>query len=494
MGSVAGAKPAKVPSPVLCVDLDGTLIRGNVLWECILVLLKTSPIALLLLPFWLLSGRASLKRKLAARIHLNPACLPYRQQVLDFLQQEKANGRRIALTTAADRELAEAISSYLGLFDEVHASDGHLNLKGANKAAFLAERFAQTGFDYVGDSAADVEVWRNARAAYVVGTDARAEQAAAVTTLKGTILEPRASLRTSFPRSLRAWINALRGHHWAKNLLLFLPLALSHNLALEPIVRTFVGFALYGFCASGLYILNDLLDLHSDRDHPWKKERPFATGAISIPEGLLASFILLASALGLGFFLDVQFGLVLLGYAALTMLYSLYLKKIALLDVFVLSSFYSFRILAGALISATPLSQWFLAFSMFVFLSLAMAKRYSELLHASDLVKAGNSGRGYHIGDRELLLSLGVGSSFSAVVIFSLYVHSPDVRLLYSTPEFLFLLCPIVLYWLSRTWLLAHRGELEEDPVTLAIRDPVSYGVAATAAAAIAASMVHVKW
>ncbi|MGA2456390.1 MAG: UbiA family prenyltransferase [Terriglobales bacterium] len=491
MGSVAGAKPAKVPSPVLCVDLDGTLIRGNVLWECILVLLKTSPIALLLLPFWLLSGRASLKRKLAARIHLNPACLPYRQQVLDFLQHEKANGRRIALTTAADRELAEAISRYLGLFDEVHASDGHLNLKGANKAAFLAERFAQTGFDYVGDSAADVEVWRNARAAYVVGTEARAEQAAAVTTLKGTILEPQ---RTSFPTSLRVWINALRGHHWAKNLLLFLPLALSHNLALEPIVRTFVGFALYGFCASGLYILNDLLDLHSDRDHPWKKERPFATGAISIPEGLLASFILLSSALGLGFFLDVQFGLVLLGYAALTMLYSLYLKKIALLDVFVLSSFYSFRILAGALISATPLSQWFLAFSMFVFLSLAMAKRYSELLHASDLVKAGNSGRGYHTGDRELLLSLGVGSSFSAVVIFSLYVHSQDVRLLYSTPEFLFLLCPIVLYWLSRTWLLAHRGELKEDPVTLAIRDPVSYGVAAASAAVIAASMVNVKW
>jgi len=494
MGSVTGAAPAKVLSPVLCVDLDGTLIRGNVLWECILVLLKTRPITVLLLPFWLLSGRASLKRKLAARIHLNPACLPYRQQVLDFLQREKATGRRIALTTAADSELAETIASYLGLFDEVHASDGQLNLKGANKGAFLTEHFAQTGFDYVGDSAADVEVWRNARAAYVVGTEARAQQAAAVTTLKGTILEPRASFRTSFGTSFRTWINALRGHHWAKNLLLFLPLALSHNLAVGPIVRTFVGFALYGFCASGLYILNDLLDLHSDREHPWKKERPFAAGAISIPEGLLASFILLSSALGLGFLLNVQFGLALLGYAALTMLYSLYLKKIALLDVFILSSFYSFRILAGALISATPLSQWFLAFSMFVFLSLAMAKRYSELLHASDLVKTGNSGRDYRAGDRELLLSLGVGSSFSAVVIFSLYVHSQDVRLLYSSPEFLFLLCPIVLYWLSRTWLLAHRGELKEDPVTLAIRDPVSYGVAAAAAAVIAVSMIHVSW
>jgi 4-hydroxybenzoate polyprenyltransferase len=365
-----------------------------------------------------------------------------------------------------------------------------VNLKGAVKAAFLAQHFADTGFEYVGDSAADVEVWRSARAAYVVGPKARAEQAASVTTLKGTILESEVSLRASF----HTWITALRGHHWAKNLLLFLPLLLSHNLAFKSIVRTSVGFALYGLCASGLYILNDLLDLHSDREHPWKKERPFAAGDISIPEGLLASLLLLSVAIGTGFLLDTQFGLVLLGYSALTMVYSLYLKKIALLDVFVLSSFYSFRILAGALISATPLSQWFLAFSMFFFLSLAMAKRYSELVHARDLVASGNSGRGYHTGDRELLLSLGTGSSFSAVVIFSLYVHSPEVRLLYTSPEFLFLLCPIVLYWLSRTWLLAHRGELKEDPVTLAIRDPVSYGVALASAVVLGASMCHTHW
>jgi 4-hydroxybenzoate polyprenyltransferase/phosphoserine phosphatase len=490
MGYVTGVKLAKVSSPVLCVDLDGTLIRGNVVWECVLVLLKTRPATLLWLPLWLVRGRAFLKQQIAARIRLNPARLPYRQQVLDLLREEKSNGRRIALVTAADRQVAEAVSTYIGLFDEVHASDGQVNLKGSNKAAFLARHFSATGFEYIGDSAADVEVWRRARGAYVVGTETRAEQAATVTALKGTILEP----RVSFGAACRTWVNALRGHHWAKNLLLFLPLALSHNLAVEPILRTLAGFALYGFCASGLYILNDLLDLHSDREHPWKKERPFAAGDISIPEGLIASSILLSSSLGLGLLLNLQFGFALLGYAILTMVYSLYLKKIALLDVFILSSFYSFRILAGALISSTPLSQWFLAFSMFFFLSLAMAKRYSELLHASDLVEAGNSGRGYRTGDRELLLSLGVGSSFSAVVIFSLYVHSQDVLLLYSSPDFLFLLCPIVLYWLSRTWLMAHRGELKEDPVTLAIRDPVSYGVALISALVIAASMISVNW
>lgn len=490
MGSVTGAKLAKVPSPVLCVDLDGTLMRGNVLWECVLALLKIRPFAVLLFPFWLLSGRASFKHKLAARARLDPARLCYRQEVVDLVRRERDAGRRIALATAADREIAEAVSNHLGLFDEVHASDGQLNLKGPNKAAFLAERFALTGFDYVGDSAADVAVWRSARGAYVVGTQARADQAASVTTVKGAILDPQSSFRSSFAM----WINALRGHHWAKNLLLFLPLALSHNLAMEPALRTLVGFAIYGCCASGLYILNDLLDLHSDREHPWKKERPIAAGTISIPQGLIASLILLSSALGLGFLLDPQFGAALLGYATLTVLYSLYFKKIALLDVFVLSSFYSFRILAGALISGTPLSQWFLAFSTFFFLSLAMAKRYSELLHASNLVTAGNSGRGYRTSDRELLLSLGVGSSFSAVVIFSLYVHSQDVLLLYSSPEYLFLLCPIVLYWLSRNWLLAHRGELKEDPVTLAFCDPVSYGVAVAAAAVIAGSLFHVNW
>lgn len=484
MGSAAGTQTARESLPVLCVDLDGTLIRGDLVWECILVPIKNHPSTLLFLPFWLVRGRAFLKHQLASRTHLDPARLPYRQQVLDLLRQEKLAGRRIALVTAADQELAESISNYLGFFDEVHASDGRRNLKGANKAAFLAERFALSGFDYIGDSAADLRVWRRARAAYVVGTAARAAQASAVTTLKATILEPRASFRT--------WVDALRGYHWAKNLLLFLPLALSHNLAIDPIVRTLAGFVLYGFCASGLYILNDLLDLHSDREHPWKKERPFAAGDISIPAGLFASLTLMCAALGLGFLLDLHFGLVLLGYAGLTMVYSLYLKKLALLDVFVLSSFYSFRILAGAMISATPLSQWFLAFSMFFFLSLAMAKRYSELVHANNLITSGNSGRGYRVDDRELLLALGVGSSFSAVVILSLYVHSQDVRVLYLSPEYLFLLCPIVLYWLSRTWLQAHRGELKEDPVTLAIRDPVSYGVALASLVAIAASMMRI--
>lgn len=486
MGSATAAKTAKPASSVLCVDLDGTLIRGDLVWECVLALLKTRPFTLLLLPFWFLRGKVNAKRRLAARTHLDAARLPYRSEVLELIENERETGRKTALVTGADQELAELVARHLGLFDEVHGSNGQVNLIGRNKAAFLAEHFAASGFDYVGDSAADLDVWRKAGGAYVVGSKRIVRRAAAVANLKLTIWRR--------PASAATWINALRGHHWAKNLLLFLPLLLAHTVLPNLIAETFMGFLLFGACASGLYILNDLLDLHSDREHPWKKQRPFAAGEISIPQGLLASLTLLCGALLAGFLLKTEFGFALLGYTTLTMWYSLQLKRKAILDVFVLSSFYSFRIIAGALLSNTPLSQWFLAFSLFFFLSLAMAKRYSELVHAGDLLKSGDSGRGYLSNDRELLLSLGVASSFAAAVILSLYVHSQDVSVLYVSPQFLFLLCPIVLYWLSRNWLLAHRGELREDPVTLAIRDKVSYGVAFATALVIAASMIHMSF
>jgi 4-hydroxybenzoate polyprenyltransferase len=245
-------------------------------------------------------------------------------------------------------------------------------------------------------------------------------------------------------------------------------------------------------CASGLYVLNDLLDLHSDRGHPWKRNRPFAAGEISIGEGLLIAFVLVVGSLGEGFLLDVGFGLALAGYAVLTMWYSLHLKKIVLLDAFVLSSFYCIRIFAGALITWVPLSHWFLAFSLFFFLSLAMAKRYSELVHAEGLVERGESGRGYLGRDREVLMGFGIASSFSAIVVFSLYVHSPEVLALYRSPEPLLLLAPIILYWLSRVWLKAHRGELHDDPITLALRDPASRGVAIACLVVIALSMLRI--
>jgi len=452
------------------VDVDGTLIRTDLLWECFLVMLKRRPWALFLLPFWLLRGRAVLKKELARRDAINPATLPYRSEIVEFLRAERAAGRRLVLVSACAQELAQSLAAYLGFFDLVLASDGSNNLKGKRKAALLRQQFGERGFAYIGNSRTDLAVWEVAEAAYVVGGPRLRARAARLTEVRGVFPVERVTLHT--------WIAALRGYHWFKNGLLFLPMALAHRITLDGLARTFAGFVLFGMSASGIYILNDLLDLHSDRGHPWKQMRPFAAGDISIGAGIAMAGVLLAIALPCAFLLNIEFGMLLVGYTMLTMFYSLFLKQIVLLDAFVLSSFYSIRIWGGALITAVPLSHWFLSFSLFIFLSLAMAKRYSELLHAATLVDSGNSGRGYRAEDRYLLMNLGIASGFSAVVIFSLYVHSAEVLVLYRTPQPLLLLSPVLAYWLSRIWLKASRGQLNDDPVTLAIRDPGSYAVA----------------
>jgi 4-hydroxybenzoate polyprenyltransferase len=286
--------------------------------------------------------------------------------------------------------------------------------------------------------------------------------------------------------SFIAWLRSIRLLHWSKNLLVLLPVILAHRLEWAGLSTSLIGFLLFGACASGMYILNDLLDLHSDRLHPSKSKRPFAAGELPLWVGAIEATLLVGSSLILSFFINVPFALALCGYAALTLTYSWKLKKIALLDVFVLSSFYTVRIWAGGLISGTPVSDWLMAFSLFFFLSLAMAKRHSELRHVSELVETGNSGRGYMVDDRELLAMFGIASSFAAVVILCLYARSPEVNLLYGNPAALMWLCPLVLYWLSRVWLLAVRGQLDLDPVLFAVRDRTSWVLGVLAIAVLA--------
>ncbi len=472
---------ASSAAPVLCVDLDGPLIRGDLLWECLISLLKVRPLSLLKVPFWLLRGKAHLKTQLARRSRIDVNSLPYRRDVVEFLKERHAAGCRLVLVTACARELAVPIAEFLGIFDSCFASSEHENLKGRSKAEFLRQKFGEGGFEYLGDSPADLAVWRLSAAAHVVGKQGLATRAGRVSSV-GRVFPVRSA-------NLGTWIAAVRGHHWLKNLLLFLPLVLAHKFDGRCWILTALGFVLFGVCASGIYVLNDLLDLHSDRIHPWKRKRPFAAGDVSIPTGFLMSSVLLLTALPAGFLLDRNFGMVLGGYGALTMWYSTHLKRIVLLDAFVLSSFYSIRIWAGAIIAGVPLSQWFIAFAFFFFLSLSMAKRYSELVHASDLIDQGRSGRGYLAADRSLLMNLGIASAFSAVVIFSLYVHSPEVLVLYHRRGPLMLLAPTLAYWLSRLWLKGCRGELHEDPVVFAMRDPVSYVVAVIGAIVLIASV-----
>jgi 4-hydroxybenzoate polyprenyltransferase/phosphoserine phosphatase len=479
----ASPATAKSPAVPLCVDLDGTLVKGDTLVECVVAAGRRNPLLLLLLPFWLLRGRAYLKSRLASAASLAADRLPYRREVIAFLEQERAQGRKLVLVTAADQQVAQAVADHLGMFHACCGSDNRTNLKGTAKAQHLVSLFGEKGFDYIGDSSADFAVWRQARNAVVVGSQKMAERAARC-----------APVATHFPTtrpSLLTLLKSVRIHHWSKNALVLLPVLLSHASQGTKWKLAGLGFLLFGTCASGLYVFNDLLDLHSDRTHPWKSHRPFASGELPLWLGALGSIALVMGTLAISFWLHPYFGVVLAGYAALTILYSWKIKRWVLADVFVLASFYGIRIVAGAVITSTPLSQWFLAFSGFLFLSLAMAKRNSELLHAKEQVLNGDSGRAYRVEDRELLTVFGVASAFCSVVILALYAHSPEVMALYGRPTTLLWLCPLILYWLSRMWLLAHRGTLNEDPVSFALRDRASLVLGAAALLILASASLH---
>lgn len=455
----------------LCVDLDGTVLRTDLVWESLVRLLRRNPLYVAALPFWWWRGRAWLKRQMAARTRVDVATLPYHQAFLEFLRGERRCGRHLCLVTAANDRWAGAVAAHLGLFTEVLASDGRTNLRGNVKAARLVERFGERGFDYAGNSSADLPVWARARRALVVsdspGLAARAAQ--------------RATVSRVF-RSADSWwsaaAQALRPHQWVKNLILFVPLITAHEIN-QPglVVKALGAFAAFCLCASGTYIMNDLFDLEADRRHPGKSSRPFAAGTLPIPAGLAAFPLLLAGGLLLAWHLSPGFAAVLGLYLALTTSYSWRLKQLALLDVFCLAALYTIRLIGGHESTRIKYSFWLLVFSMFIFLSLALVKRFVEL----DAVRRQNrpalEGRGYSAGDAELVAVLGSTSGYLAVLVLALYVNSTDVTVLYGHPMLLLLICPLLLYWISRVWMIAHRGQMHGDPIVFALKDRNSYAV-----------------
>jgi 4-hydroxybenzoate polyprenyltransferase/phosphoserine phosphatase len=456
----------------LCVDLDGTLILTDVLQESLVLALKRRPWLLILLPLWLGRGRAHMKRKLAGHIAPDVATLPLNRPLVEYLRKQREAGRRLILVTAADRQIADRVAEHTGLFSEVMASEGTINLAGVNKGDALARRFGSRQFDYAGNEGRDLQVWSQARRAIVVGPGRLARRAAEVCEVERTITPP--------GPGFGPWRRALRVHQWAKNLLLFVPLlgahAWSDGARLRPTLLAFVVFCLG---ASSVYILNDLLDLESDRHHGSKRFRPFATGEIPIPLGGAALGLLFVLAVALALFcLPLSFTAVFAGYYLLTLLYSGLLKRLALVDVFVLAGLYGVRILAGGAASRVEVSQWLLAFSVFVFFSLAFAKRYIELAAVTGGERV--RGRGYQPGDAAVVSSMGIASGYIAVLVLALYINSPVVTDLYHRPELLWLGCVVIFYWISRVWLLAHRGSLHEDPIIFAIKDPESWAAAAS--------------
>jgi len=465
----------------LCVDLDGSLVSTDLLHECFVSAVRGAPWVAVLSAFWALHGIAHLKRRLAEHADIDVSLLPYREEVVSFLREERRKGRRVVLATASWRPLALRVADHLGLFDEVIATTDDTNLKGATKAKELARRFGERGFDYLGDSAADMEVWRVAERAYVVDGSGRLAGAVARYRPPGRVFAA-----ASIGDHLAGAVRAVRPHQWAKNLLVLVPLIAAHRVG-EASSLLYVAVAFVAFClaASSAYIANDLVDLGADRLHPRKRHRPFASGCLPIPLGAVVMVAALAGAAGLASLLPCHFQLTLGVYIALTVAYSLAFKRVAILDVISLAALYTLRIIAGGFAIGAPASFWLLAFAMFLFFSLALVKRYAELLALDDDGARVAPGRGYAVHDAQLVLAIGSASAMVSALVLALYINGETAKNFYSRPETLWVLCPLLLYWISRIWLLTARGQMYDDPVLFSARDRASYLVAAVGLAVV---------
>jgi 4-hydroxybenzoate polyprenyltransferase len=485
MGVGVAAPVSQVP---LVVDLDGTLLRTDTLHESAIRLLRDHPLDLALIPLWLTSGKAYMKRRIAGRITLEPSGLPYRQDLLEWLRAERDAGRTLVLCTAADCSIATAVSEHLGIFDAVMSSDGTTNLDGPRKADALVARFGAAGFDYAGNSSADLPVWARARRAIVV--DAPGEVARQARGL--------ADVEREFAREPvgpRQWGRVLRVHQWLKNLLLFVPLVGAHRFADGPSWQLLaLAFLSFSLCASAVYVGNDLLDLDSDRAHPRKRYRPFASGAVSVKTGAVLVPVLILASLLLGVEVGEPFLFWLATYFLLTCVYTLLLKRLVIVDCLTLALLYTVRIVAGAAAASLTLSFWMLAFAMFLFLSLAFVKRYAELMVQADRGSEKAHGRGYLTADAPLVEAFGVASGYGSALVLALYLNSEAVTLLYRQPQVAGGVVPIVLFWISWVWIQAHRGRMNDDPLVFAVRDPASLAAGVAFAAVLALASAGLPW
>lgn len=467
---------------VLAVDLDGTLLLSDMLYESFWAAVAAHASALPRAISALRRGRAALKELLAKDATFDPATLPYDDRVLKRISAWRAAGGRTALVTATNTALANKIAAHLGIFDEVHGSDGSRNLKGATKAALLAEIYGRDGHVYVGDSRADLDVWRGASAAVTVGASTAAKAA----------LDSNGPPSTHLPAAgggLRAIIKELRPHQWLKNALVAVPLIVDFSYGVVAIPAVIAAFVSLSLVASAGYVLNDLLDLTDDRAHPRKRNRPFASGALSAQFGTAMVPALLLGGLGVSALISPLLLMVVALYFVATVLYSIKLKRHSIVDICMLAFLYTVRIIAGGLAIGAYLSVWLLAFSMFVFFSLAAIKRLAELSDA-DTVGRAVSRRGYVAEDRPVLSQIAVSAGFLGVLVLALYVDQPDVQERFGAPWLLWGVCPLLVFWLGRMALIAGRGEMHDDPLVWALQNRTSRLVVICIGALMAAAVL----
>lgn len=465
---------ASAKSVPLCVDLDGSLILTDTLYESVAKLIKKNWLLGFLLPFWFWKGKAYMKQKLSEQVDLAVDRLPLHHEFYQWLQDEKAKGRQLLLVTGTHQKYAYAFARHYELFDEVIATTAHENCTSRDKARILFNKFGDKGFDYAANHTVDMHVWQYARNAIVVNAGSKVIAAAHQTTHVEKIFPPQYAITFKTIR------RALRAHQWMKNLLIFIPLVTAHLFhSTEAIIAATLAFVIMSICASATYFINDMLDLEADRAHHSKCKRPFAAGALPLDKGAIAAGAMLVfSFLTAALFLPFEFVFILISYLVLTLTYSLNFKRLQSLDVVSLAMLYTIRVLAGAAAIGITVSFWLLAFSLFLFLSLGLVKRVSELQKLIEHNKTSAEGRGYEVADLPVLQSLGCASGYLAILVIALYIHSPEVSLLYAKPQILWVICPILTVWITRIWVLTARGLVDEDPVEYAIRDRFTWAAA----------------
>ncbi len=450
----------------LCVDLDGSLIRTDLLHEAVFAFLRGNLARIFLLAAWLVRGKAHLKAQLSARVQPDATNLPYTQELLELLKREKAEGRSLILATASPKSWADAVADHLGLFDDVIATTATENLAGSNKANRLAALFGEGGFDYVGNSKHDIAVWKQADTAIVVRPDLKARAWA-----KRNGVPIIADGHVPATR-LKTWAKAARVHQWLKNTLIFVPGVLSFDLLdMGSVATLLTAFFAFSLCASSVYLLNDVVDIDADRKHPTKCKRPIPAGRVSIQHAITGALACLLVAGSLATTLPWQFGAVLAVYAATTFAYSFLLKRVLLIDVFTLAGLFTIRVIAGSAVLLLPVSTWLLAFCVFFFLSLALVKRFVELQSIKPVSSEKLAGRGYRAEDIETIGQAGMASAFAAVVVLALFIDSPEIAQNYANPQMIWLVLPPVLFVAFRIWILARRREMHEDPVVFIMTD-----------------------
>ncbi len=468
--SGGATRPADVAAVPLVVDVDGSLIPGDTFMEATLRLVAADPASLLRLPAWWFGGRANLKARVAERVGFARGEVAFNEAVLAAIRSARAAGRPVYLASGgATRHIAE-IAEEVGDLSGIYTSDGNTNLTGAAKAARLVAQFGEGGFDYIGNEGRDLAVWARARHAIAVGGGAGLHR-------RVRALDPAAAFLPGPKGSLSGYLRAVRPHQWLKNILVFLPLIAAHLVSAPAFLAAAATFLALSLTASGTYIANDLLDLPSDRKHPSKRFRPLASGAVPLSHGLVLAPGLVVAGLAVALSVNLAAAGMVALYLVVTTAYTLVFKRRMFVDVVTLAALYTIRVLAGGVAVGVSLSPWFLAFSMFFFLMLAIVKRYQELdgLRAAELESV--SGRNYEVRDLPVLAALGGASGFAAVLVLALYLNSPQVDARYGQPEVLWLLCPLLVYWIGRVMMLTNRGFVDDDPILFAVRDRPSLGV-----------------